>query len=243
MFALRLKKLWTTKVKLSLFNLKLYLELGWLHSALSCDIVHFCGQQCDLLCTSLALWVVSPSWFSAWTPYALKSQLPQRDPRDGLWVWWVQAGSQPARRTPWSLSCRRGTRATASEYGEYKLVLSLHAVRPEVWAAAEGPARRPLSMVSSSWFSACTPYALKLDADTRRTNSIVSMTLSPRSCHTVNPVHGHYTGQPALAGTPVKNGRILLVQSFTIRYDTRCYFNVRSKANMSQLNLPHGTDN
>ena len=29
----------------------------------------------------------------------------------------------------------------------------------------------------------------------------------------------------------------------TIRYDTRCYFNVRSKANMSQLNLPHGADN
>ena len=27
----------------------------------------------------------------------------------------------------------------------------------------------------------------------------------------------------------------------TIRYDTRCYFNVRSKADMSQLNLPHGT--
>ena len=30
------------------------------------------------------------------------------------------------------------------------------------------------------------------------------------------------------------------VSSRTIRYDTRCYFNVRSKANMSQLNLPHG---
>ena len=27
----------------------------------------------------------------------------------------------------------------------------------------------------------------------------------------------------------------------TIRYDTRCYFNVRSKADISQLNLPHGT--
>jgi len=26
-------------------------------------------------------------------------------------------------------------------------------------------------------------------------------------------------------------------------YDTRCYINVRSKANMSQLNLPHGADN
>jgi len=29
----------------------------------------------------------------------------------------------------------------------------------------------------------------------------------------------------------------------TIRYDTRCYFNVRSKADMSQLNLQHGNDN
>ena len=29
----------------------------------------------------------------------------------------------------------------------------------------------------------------------------------------------------------------------TIRYDMRCYINVRSKANMSQLNLPHATDN
>jgi len=27
-----------------------------------------------------------------------------------------------------------------------------------------------------------------------------------------------------------------------LRYDTRCYFNVRSKADMSQLNLPHGND-
>jgi len=29
----------------------------------------------------------------------------------------------------------------------------------------------------------------------------------------------------------------------TIRYDTRCYFNVCSKADMNQLNLPHGTNN
>jgi len=29
----------------------------------------------------------------------------------------------------------------------------------------------------------------------------------------------------------------------TVRYDTRCSFNVRSKADMSQLNLPHGNDN
>jgi len=30
--------------------------------------------------------------------------------------------------------------------------------------------------------------------------------------------------------------------SVDIRYDTTCYFNVRSKADISQLNLPHGTD-
>jgi len=29
----------------------------------------------------------------------------------------------------------------------------------------------------------------------------------------------------------------------TIRYDTRRYFNVRSNADISQLNLPHGTEN
>ena len=29
------------------------------------------------------------------------------------------------------------------------------------------------------------------------------------------PRNGHYTGQPALAGTPVKNWGILLQQSFT----------------------------
>jgi len=33
----------------------------------------------------------------------------------------------------------------------------------------------------------------------------------------------------------------MFVGEYTIRYDTRCYFNVRSKADMSQLNLPHGT--
>jgi len=36
---------------------------------------------------------------------------------------------------------------------------------------------------------------------------------------------------------------ILICSQLVLRYDTRCYFNVRSKANMSQLNLPHGTDN
>jgi len=33
------------------------------------------------------------------------------------------------------------------------------------------------------------------------------------------------------------------IYSVPIRYDTIRYFNVRSKADISQLNLPHGTDN
>jgi len=41
---------------------------------------------------------------------------------------------------------------------------------------------------------------------------------------------------PAMAGPTVS---LIL----TIRYDTRCYFNVLSEADTSQLNLPHGTDN
>jgi len=28
-----------------------------------------------------------------------------------------------------------------------------------------------------------------------------------------------------------------------VRYDMRCYFNVHYKADLSQLNLPHGNDN
>jgi len=39
----------------------------------------------------------------------------------------------------------------------------------------------------------------------------------------------------------VTTKRLLSVD--TIRYDTRCQFNVRSKADTSQLNLPHGNNN
>jgi len=37
--------------------------------------------------------------------------------------------------------------------------------------------------------------------------------------------------------------KVLVPVRITMRYDTRCYFNVRSKADMSQLNLPHRNDN
>jgi len=41
----------------------------------------------------------------------------------------------------------------------------------------------------------------------------------------------------------VVDGAINESKTDRTRYDTRCYFNVRSKADMSQINLPHGNDN
>jgi len=46
----------------------------------------------------------------------------------------------------------------------------------------------------------------------------------------------------ALNAANAMNGHTVL-RSLLIRYDTIRYFNVRSKADISQLNLPHGTDN
>ena len=36
---------------------------------------------------------------------------------------------------------------------------------------------------------------------------------------------------------------VVILASVTIRYDTRCYFKVRSKAGMSQLSLSHALSN
>jgi len=48
---------------------------------------------------------------------------------------------------------------------------------------------------------------------------------------------GYYPHSGLVVGT-IKH--ILFLENRTIRYDTRCYSNVRSKADTSQLNLPHG---
>ena len=45
-----------------------------------------------------------------------------------------------------------------------------------------------------------------------------------------------FLGQTTISLPPLSSPSLL-------SYDTRCYFNVRSKANMSRLNLPHGNDN
>jgi len=54
--------------------------------------------------------------------------------------------------------------------------------------------------------------------------------------------NGTRSASRQLIGAPAELTRCLHVTD-TIRYDTRCYFNVRSKADICQLNLPHGTDN
>ena len=55
-------------------------------------------------------------------------------------------------------------------------------------------------------------------------------------------------GLPSAKSGPNVHARSSVVAAvrrrhLTMRYDTRCYFNVRSKADMNRLNLPHGDDN
>jgi len=63
--------------------------------------------------------------------------------------------------------------------------------------------------------------------------TVVIKGIDPMLCYVTA---GYRLRRPKL--TPVS-----LISMDTIRYDTRCCFSVRSKADMSQLNLPHGTDN
>jgi len=49
-----------------------------------------------------------------------------------------------------------------------------------------------------------------------------------------------HLGQLSVFFEPLNTLLLFAVLLYCIRYDTRCYFNVRSKADMSQLNLPHG---
>ena len=58
------------------------------------------------------------------------------------------------------------------------------------------------------------------------------------SCAAVNQISIDIT----IARRAVSEIAELLVK-ITTRYDARCYFNVRSKADMSQLKLPHRTNN
>jgi len=53
-------------------------------------------------------------------------------------------------------------------------------------------------------------------------------------------------GEPLAVIQPITDDELPYVSrapsSVVTQYDTRCYFNVRSKADMSQLNLPHGNN-
>ena len=82
-------------------------------------------------------------------------------------------------------------------------------------------------------------------------DAVVALTTDSRDGPGPLPVsntrHHHHQqhGDP-----PVTSPHLGFLQTYDIRllllllrYDARCYFNVRSKADTSQLNLPHGTDN
>ena len=69
---------------------------------------------------------------------------------------------------------------------------------------------------------------------------------APRSRQITTPAPHHsvfYRPDALPAAQPFKTLRPVVQPALQwIRYDTRCYFNMRSEADMCQLNQPHGTD-
>jgi len=60
-----------------------------------------------------------------------------------------------------------------------------------------------------------------------------------------NPLEGHFVELFHVTYTRLTSFWFSIFSNYynTIRYDTECYFNVRSRAYMIRLDLPHGTNN
>ena len=138
-------------------------------------------------------------------------------------------------------------RAQRSVTSMGKLYLFYHIVsyqwREEVswWStwlsAAPSDVRRPgRQSRDAAWMP---PSTSARHWSTRWTSSLMSHCPAgrPTSRHAAAHTDRAYTTQQSQAAA------INTTQYDTIRHDTRCYFNVRSKADISQLNLPHWTDN
>ena len=69
---------------------------------------------------------------------------------------------------------------------------------------------------------------------------------APRSRQITMPAPHHSVFLPSGCPSCHRTNSVVALKAHAhmrMRYDTRWYFNVRSKADISQLNLPHGTDN
>ena len=97
----------------------------------------------------------------------------------------------------------------------------------------------------------CSTFYRVSDVNWAYTGSLVEATVGRVILQNCTRVHNIELNWSAVINWRVKTGqRTATVASWddtirydTIRYDAICYFNVRSKADMSQLNLPHGDDN
>ena len=93
-------------------------------------------------------------------------------------------------------------------------------------------AAKDMSVAAKDMSGTSDPYVkvmLLPDKKRKLTTNIKRKNLNPRWNETF-----------AFEGTSLRRS---LKNYDTIRYDTRRYFNVRSNADISQLNLPHGTEN
>ena len=96
------------------------------------------------------------------------------------------------------------------------------------------------SLLSGMWYSFMQSIAIhKTHMRTKNRSISLELTKSPRSRSSVGLEKRHI----AFPTPSMSSFYQFSVEFYTIRYDTRCYFNVRSKAGMSQLNLPPGNNN
>ena len=128
--------------------------------------------------------------------------------------------------------------------------------------------RRALSIIPLPHFLSARPYpvprisvAYSSQEDNKTTLTILSTELADAgtyTCGSDDPTIRYWTSSiiVGVMGTctlRLLSGRLKvsriparhcerLTKLLFIRYDTRCYFNMRSKADMSQLNLPHGNN-
>ena len=71
-------------------------------------------------------------------------------------------------------------------------------------------------------------------------NSSSTVNIFKRQYDTIQTIGYHQKHSSAQSNTSMHCCKCVALCKDIIRYDTRCYFNVRSKADMSRVNLPHG---
>ena len=186
--------------------------------------------------------LISARWSATTFELAVKSNQIKYDFNNG---WQTANQLQLVKRDKITANKRRhmlNRNVNTSDSNEKNVMRSSVRCHPSLVCVSVA-ARRD-DVITKTWrhgFSRCHVTRRQRSAAVERRTTHDSSSLPPEGarlasqsvCTVVAVVGLALSRLGALAGGP----------SLSQRYDTRCYFKVRSKADISQLNLPHGTDN